>query len=194
MKWVCVFCGSKCGERAVYADVTRELARELVQRNLGLVFGAGHIGLMGVLADAVLLAGGQAVGVIPRAMVDKELAHTRLTELVVVETMHQRKALMADRSDAFIALPGGFGTCDEFFEILTWRQLRIHQKPIGLLNVEGFFDPLLAWMDRAIDEAFIKPKHRALVVVETQPARMLDALAAVRPTPTEPKWVMPADR
>src|SRR5439155_9430175 len=130
----------------------------------------GHVGLMGVLADAVLAGGGRVVGVIPQFMIDKELAHAGLTELVVVETMHQRKAVMADLSDAFVALPGGYGTLDELFEILTWAQLGIHKKPIGLLNVEGFYDPLLAWIEKALAEGFLKAKHRSLLLVESDPA------------------------
>src|SRR5438270_7385359 len=147
MKRVCVFCGSKSGGRPVFADTTRQFGATLAARGYELVFGAGHVGLMGVLADAVLAAGGKALGVIPQSLVDRELAHGSLTELQIVETMHQRKALMADLSDAFVALPGGFGTGDELFEILTWAQLGIHSKPIGLLNVAGYFDPMLAWLD-----------------------------------------------
>src|SRR5262249_49799865 len=144
----CVFCGSKTGSRPVYADQAHKLARLLVARGVGLVFGGGHIGLMGVLADEVLHAGGEAIGVIPQPLVDKELAHRGLTKLHVCDSMHQRKALMADLSDAFAALPGGFGTADELFEILTWSQLGLHAKPVGLLNTGGFFDPLLTWLDQ----------------------------------------------
>ncbi|MFO0929845.1 MAG: TIGR00730 family Rossman fold protein [Gemmataceae bacterium] len=146
---VCVFCGSSTGNRVEYTDAARALGRALSERGLTLVYGAGDIGLMGLLADAVLETGGRVIGVIPRALVDRELGHNGLTELHVVETMHQRKALMADRADAFLALPGGFGTGDELFEILTWAQLGIHTRPIGLVNVAGYFDPLLAWIDRA---------------------------------------------
>src|SRR5262245_59376483 len=142
MRSVCVFCGSSLGGRPVYAEAARRLGAALAARGLELVFGGGHIGLMGVLADAVLAAGGQAVGVIPRALVEKELAHSGLTELHVVETMHQRKALMADRAGAFAALPGGYGTAEEMFEIITWSQLRIHEKPVGFLNTAGYFDGL----------------------------------------------------
>src|SRR5262245_11068027 len=169
MKRLCVFCGSSVGARPSYTEQTRDLGRLMVTRGLELVFGGGHIGLMGVLADAVLAAGGRVVGVIPRSLVEKELAHGSLSELHVVETMHQRKALMADLSDGFAALPGGSGTLDEWFEILTWAQLGIHSKPIGLLNTAGFFDPLLAWVDRAVAEGFIKGKHRALFLVENEP-------------------------
>jgi hypothetical protein len=143
---------------------------------MGLVFGGGHIGLMGALADAILQAGGQAWGVIPQALVDKERAHTGLTELHVVQTMHERKTLMADLADAFIALPGGFGTADEFFEILTWRQLEIHAKPIGILNVKGFFDHLLAWLDHASSEGFLLKEHRRLVEEADEPEKLLDLI------------------
>jgi uncharacterized protein (TIGR00730 family) len=162
---ICVFCGSKCGKRTAYADAARQVGTILAGREIGLVYGGGHIGLMGILADTVLSRGGEVIGVIPRSMVESELAHQRLTELHVVATMHERKALMADRADAFLALPGGFGTAEEFFEIVTWAQLRLHHKPIGLLNVDGFFDPLIAWVERAFAEEFISAKYRSLLQV-----------------------------
>ena len=180
MKRICVFCGSSAGRGSVYIEATRELGREMHRRGLGLVFGAGHIGLMGILADSILEAGGEAIGVIPRVLVDRELAHTGLTELRIVNSMHERKALMADLADAFIALPGGFGTADEFFEMLTWTQLKLQAKPIGFLNVNGFFDPLLAWLDRAVDEEFIKPKHRQIVRLATTASDILSALESHR--------------
>jgi uncharacterized protein (TIGR00730 family) len=161
----------------------------MAMRGLELVFGAGHIGLMGVLADAVLAAGGRAVGVIPRALADKELAHQGLTRLHVVETMHQRKALMADSADAFIALPGGYGTGDELFEIVTWAQLGIHDKPIGLLNVAGFFDPLLAWIDHMVEEGFVRPEHGGLLLVEDDVQGLLDRLRDHRPARRREKWI-----
>lgn len=173
---LCVFCGSKVGTNPVYAAAARRLGALLAQRGWGLVYGGGHIGLMGVVADAVLTAGGRVVGVIPQGLADKELAHLGLTELHVVDTMHQRKALMADRSDAFVALPGGFGTADEFFEILTWAQLGIHTKPVAVLNVNGFFDPLLRWLDHTVTEGFVKPDNRELVRVFGDPVELLDAL------------------
>lgn len=176
MKRLCVFCGSAVGTNPVYAAEARALGTALVRRGWGLVFGGGHIGLMGVLADAVLAAEGEVIGVIPQALVDRELAHTGLTELRIVGSMHQRKALMADLSDAFVALPGGCGTTDEFFEILTWAQLKIHNKPIGILNTGGFFGPLLVWMDRAVADGFIKPVHRQLLIVEQEVERLLDGL------------------
>ncbi|HEY7315048.1 MAG TPA: TIGR00730 family Rossman fold protein [Gemmataceae bacterium] len=176
MKYLCVFCGSSKGGPVKYAESARRFGEALAARGLGLVYGGGHIGLMGVLADAVLQAGGPVIGVIPRSMVESELAHERLTELHVVETMHQRKALMAERACGFAALPGGFGTADELFEILTWRQLRLHDKPIGLLNVAGFFDPLLAWMDRTVEDGFLRREHRSLIHVADESERLLDLL------------------
>src|SRR5438876_6646994 len=178
MRRICVFCGSRTGNQAAYTEAAVQLGAALAERSIGLVFGAGHIGLMGVLADAVLSAGGQAIGVIPQALVERELAHRQLTALHVVESMHDRKALMAEFADAFLALPGGYGTLEELFEIVTWKQLRLHAKPIGLLNVAGFFDPLLHWIDRAIAEDFIKPKQRDLLVVGQEIEPLLDRLLA----------------
>ncbi len=174
MKRICVFCGSRVGNKPEYAETARALGRALVARGLGLVFGAGHVGLMGVLADAVREAGGETIGVIPRSLVERELAHGSLADLRIVETMHDRKALMAALSDGFIAMPGGFGTLDELFEILTWAQLRFHDKPIGMLNVNGFFDPLLAWIERSIAEDFVKAKNRDLLMVESDVEKLLD--------------------
>jgi uncharacterized protein (TIGR00730 family) len=173
---VCVFCGSRTGRLPVYQEQTRQLGKLLVARGLGLVYGGGHIGLMGVLADAVLQAGGEVIGVIPQSLVERELAHTGLSELRVVSTMHERKALMADLSDAFVALPGAYGTADEWFEILTWAQLGLHTKPIGLLNTAAFFDPLLAWLDRAVADGFLKPVHRQLLLEAPDPGVLLDKL------------------
>jgi uncharacterized protein (TIGR00730 family) len=175
---LCVFCGSQLGVRPVYADAARELGRAMASRNVELVYGGGHIGLMGVVADAILDAGGRAIGVIPQALVERELAHEGLTELHVTAGMHERKALMAGLSDAFVALPGGFGTADEWFEILTWAQLKLHAKPVGLLDVDGFFDPLLAWIDRTVTEGFVKSSHRDALIVERDVDRLLDRLAA----------------
>lgn len=189
MRRLCVFCGSRVGAAAIYADQTQRLGALMVARGLELVFGAGHIGLMGTLADAVLQGGGVAIGVIPQALVDRELAHGGLSQLHVVGTMHQRKALMADLSDAFVALPGGFGTADELFEILTWAQLGLHAKPIGLLNTSGFFDGLLAWLDHTVREEFLRPGHRRLLHVADDPELLLDLLAQARPVPEQPKWI-----
>lgn len=176
MRRVCAFCGSKVGDNGVYSDAARQFGQSLVRRGLGLVYGGGNIGLMGVLADAVLAGGGEVIGVIPGMLKDKELAHAGLTELHVVGSMHARKALMADKADGFVALPGGYGTADEFFEILTWRQLHLHDKPIGLLNVAGFFDPLLVWADLMVREGFLSRRNRALLHVADDSQLLLDAL------------------
>jgi uncharacterized protein (TIGR00730 family) len=194
MQSVCVFCGSSAGARPEYAEAARRLGAALARRGLGLVYGGGHVGLMGVLADAALAAGGAVVGVIPQALVDRELAHGRLTELLVVGTMHERKALMADRADAFAALPGGFGTADELFEILTWAQLGLHAKPVGLLNVAGFFGPLLGWVDAAVCEGFLRPEHRDLLAVAGEPEALLELLLSRRVGPLPPKWIDAKDR
>ena len=178
MKRICVFCGSRVGSCPVFAEQTRLLGAALARRRLGLVFGAGHVGLMGVLAYAVRQGGGETVGVIPRSLVERELAHQQLSDLHIVESMHDRKALMAQMADAFIALPGGFGTLDEMFEILTWAQLGFHHKPVGMLNTAGFFDPLLAWIERAVAEDFVKAKNREMLIVETDVERLLDSFSA----------------
>jgi hypothetical protein len=173
---LCVFCGSKHGGKPAFAEATRQLGKLLAERKIGLVYGGGHIGLMGVLADTVLACGGEVIGVIPGSMVESELAHQQLTELHIVGTMHERKALMAEKADAFLALPGGYGTAEEFFEIVTWRQLKLHAKPIGLLNVAGFFDPLLAWIERAFAEGFIPAKYRNLVRVSEDAEELIEEL------------------
>jgi uncharacterized protein (TIGR00730 family) len=194
MKYLCVFCGSSKGGPSIYAEAARRFGRELAARGLGLVYGGGHVGLMGILADAVLQAGGPVIGVIPRSMVERELAHRQLTELHVVETMHQRKALMADRSDGFAALPGGFGTADELFEILTWAQLGLHAKPIGLLNIAGFFDPLLAWIEHCVGQGFLRPEHRELLQVATDAEGLFEMLLRCKSAPQIPKWINADDR
>lgn len=187
---VCVFCGSSSGNRPVYLEAARELGSTLAQRGIGLVYGGAHLGLMGAVAVAAMAAGGRVTGVIPESMMAREIAHTGLSELRVVSTMHQRKALMADLSDAFIALPGGFGTLDEFCEVLTWSQLGIHEKHCGLLNVAGYYDPLLALLDRAVEEGLLRAANRDLVLVETSPGALVDRLGAPVP-PTAPKWIPP---
>ncbi len=174
---ICVFCGSKTGEAPVYRTATVALATEIVRRGSGVVYGGGSVGLMGVLADRVLELGGEVIGVIPEALATKELLHTGVRDMRCVADMHERKALMAELAGAFIALPGGFGTFEELFEIVTWAQLGFHRKNIGLLNVDGYFDPLVALIDHAIREGFITAAHRELVVVESEPARLLDHLA-----------------
>ena len=191
---VCVFCGSASGTNPLYAEAARELGTALAAHGLALVYGGGRVGLMGVVASATLAAGGAVVGVIPHALAQKEIAQEDCTELVVVHTMHERKALMADRAAAFVALPGGFGTCDELFEILTWAQLGIHAKPVAVLNVGGFFTPLLAWLDHLVSEGLLKPKHRALLLVATTVPELLARLENWRPTESVTKWAEPGER
>jgi uncharacterized protein (TIGR00730 family) len=188
MKRICVFCGSSQGSRPEYRAATEELGTELARRNIGLVYGGGNIGLMGVIADAVLKAGGEVMGVIPENLMAREVGHNGLTKLHVVPSMHERKALMADLSDAFVALPGGFGTLEEFCEVVTWTQLGLHAKPCGILNVRGYYSPLLAMFDHAVEERFLKPENRALVLARESPADLLQALEEWRPARVE-KWL-----
>jgi uncharacterized protein (TIGR00730 family) len=188
MKRVCVFCGSSVGNRSVYRDTAEAMGKALAKKGIALVYGGGHVGLMGVVADACLAAGGEVIGVIPQALADREIAHARLTELHVVDSMHTRKAMMADLSDAFIAMPGGVGTFEEFFEAVTWTQLGLHRKPCGLLNAGAFYTPLAAFIDQAVSEGFIKPVHRAFIVVDDNPERLLDTLGTVK-LPDVPKWI-----
>ena len=188
MKRVCVFAGSSLGIRPEYQLSARQLGSALAARQLGLVYGGARVGLMGALADAVLAARGEVIGVIPDRLLAKEIAHTDLTTLHVVSSMHERKALMADLSDAFVAMPGGFGTWEEFFEVLTWSQLGLHRKPCGLLNVGGYFDPLLTFMTHAVSEGFVRPEHQAMVVVSRSPDELLDMVAR-HTVPTVEKWL-----
>jgi uncharacterized protein (TIGR00730 family) len=181
MKRVCVFCGANAGARPDYGLAAQRLAGLLAGRGLGLVYGGGKVGLMGMIADSMLNAGGEVIGVIPHSLVAKEVAHRGVTELRIVDTMHQRKAMMNELSDAFIALPGGFGTLDEFFEMLTWSQLGIHGKPGGLLNVAGYYDGLLAMLDHAVAERFLRPAHRRLVVADADADVLLQRLVPFTP-------------
>ncbi len=192
MKSLCVFCGSNAGARPAYAEAARQVGRLLAESGIRLVYGGGNVGLMGILADAALEAGGSVIGVIPEALVAWEVAHTGLADLRIVGSMHERKALMAELADAFVALPGGFGTFEEFFEVLTWAQLGLHPKPCGLLNIGGFYDPLLALIDYAIAERFIRPEHRALVVEAHDPASLFTLLADYQP-PSVEKWIVSPD-
>jgi uncharacterized protein (TIGR00730 family) len=189
LRRVCVFSGSSFGARPAYERAARVLGEALVARGIGLVYGGGSVGLMGVVADAVLAVGGEVIGVIPRALATKELVHQGLADLRVVGSMHERKALMTELAGGFVALPGGFGTFDELFEAITWAQLGLHDAPIGLLDVEGYFAPLLALVEHATEERFVRPEHRALVVSETDPVRLLERLEAHRPAPGRPKWI-----
>lgn len=193
MKRICVFCGSSSGARPAYLEAARNLGQALVRRNIGLVYGGGSVGLMGAVADAVLLAGGEVTGIIPESLMGKEVDHRSLTELRVVASMHERKAMMADLSDAFIALPGGFGTFEEFCEVLTWSQLGLHQKACGMLNIEGYYDRMLALFDHAVDEGFVRPPHRSLVVEATDPDMMLDLLENYQ-APKLEKWINREER
>ena len=190
MKRVCVFCGSNQGAHAGYAQAAHEMGRVLARSDLGLVYGGGNVGLMGIVADAVLAQGGNVIGVIPQALVDKELAHGGLTELRIVHSMHERKAMMAELADGFIALPGGYGTMEEFCEIITWAQLGLHRKPCGLLNVEGFYDPFLAQIDRAVETGFIQGRLRDFVLVAHKPETLLQRLVQFQP-PTVHRWIDP---
>ena len=178
MRSICVFCGASSGGDARYAAAAASFGRLLAEENIELVWGGGHVGLMGVVADGVLEAGGRVFGVIPTFMAERELAHPQASEMVVVDSMHARKAAMADRADGFVALPGGFGTLDELFEIVTWAQLHIHSKPVGLLNINGFFDPLLAMVRHMSAEGFVKPDHVELLHVAEAPAQLLQSMRA----------------
>lgn len=186
LKAICVFCGSQPGRRTEYVDVARETGRLLATSGIELVYGGGHVGLMGAMADAALVNGGRVTGVIPEHLMRPEVAHLGLSELLVVDSMHTRKRTMAMRSNAFIVLPGGFGTLDEMFEMLTWRQLQLQTKPVGLVNVAGYFDSLLALLTHAADEGLIRNEHLSLLMVESTPQRLLDRLNAHAPEPTSP--------
>lgn len=178
MQHICVYCGSKAGDDSVYQQAAEEFAASMLEANAGLVFGGGSVGLMGVMADTILAGGGEVIGVIPEFLATRELLHPKVPDMRVVRSMHERKALMAELSDGFVALPGGFGTFEELLETITWAQLGLHRKPIGLLNTAGYFDPLVAMFDQAVGTGFIGEHHRALFVVESDPWAMLDRLAA----------------
>jgi uncharacterized protein (TIGR00730 family) len=188
MKRICVFCGSSPGRQPEYTACANELGMELTHRNIGLVYGGGNVGLMGAIADAVLKNGGEAIGVIPEHLMTREIGHKQLTKLHIVHSMHERKAVMADLSDAFIALPGGFGTFEEFFEVLTWSQLGLHLKPCGMINVLDYYTSLLRMLDHAVEERFLKPQNRALVLSRDTPTELLQALEEWRPVHVE-KWL-----
>jgi uncharacterized protein (TIGR00730 family) len=185
---VCVFCGSNVGSRPEYSAAAEEIGRLLAGRGIALVYGGGKVGLMGKIADTVLRAGGSVTGVIPQALMLKEIGHEGLTELKIVNSMHDRKALMAELSDGFIALPGGFGTLDEFCEILTWAQLGLHHKPCGLLNVNGYYDHFSRFLDHAVDEQFLRPLHRAMVICDDDPEGLLGRMRQYE-APLTGKWI-----
>jgi uncharacterized protein (TIGR00730 family) len=185
---ICVYCGSSAGQLPAYAEAARALAGELAHRKIRLVYGGGRVGLMGALADAALGAGGSVTGVIPRALAVKEVAHDGLSDLVVTESMHERKMIMAERSDACIALPGGIGTLEELFEAWTWTQLGFQRKPCGLLNVAGYFDGLIEFIEHSVAEGFLRQAHRDILLVETEPGALIERLESFEPPPV-PKWL-----
>jgi len=189
---LCIYCGSGSGRIDAYAAAARALAQAMVERGVRLVYGGASVGIMGTVADEVLRLGGKVVGVIPEAMMRKELAHAGLTELHVTPTMHARKTLMAELADGFVALPGGIGTMEEIFEIWTWGQLGFHRKPCGLLNAAGYYDSLIAFLDHATREQFVRPDQRRMLVVESEPSALLDRLMTYNP-PELPKWMGPGE-
>jgi hypothetical protein len=188
MKSICVYCGSNFGERGSYLEAAQNLGAEMAECGITLVYGGGNVGLMGTVADSVLAAGGKVIGVIPQALVDKEVAHTGLSDLRVVSSMHERKSLMADLADGFIALPGGLGTLEEFCEVATWTQLGFHKKACGLLNVDGFYNGLLSFLNHATKEKFIRPEHRSIILVEENPVELIEKLSQFE-VPTVHKWI-----
>jgi len=188
MKRVCVFCGSNFGLHPAYVQAAKNVGTIFASKGIELVYGGGRVGLMGAVADTVLAAGGKVIGVIPESLVAKEVAHQNLTDLRIVASMHERKALMAELSDGFIALPGGFGTFEEFCEVLTWAQLGLHKKPCGILNVVGFYNSLLELFDFAVAEGFVRQEHRSLITVETEIVDLLDKMSKYQP-PTTDKWI-----
>jgi hypothetical protein len=189
MKRICVFCGSNPGASPVYAEAARALGETLAGRGLGLVYGGGNVGLMGIVADAAQAVGGEVIGVIPQALVDREVAHHGLADLRVVGSMHERKALMSELADGFIALPGGIGTLEEWFETWTWAQLGLHAKPFGLLDVAGYYGHLIRFLDHVVAERFLHPDHRAMVLVETDPGTLVDRMRSYAPPAAVVKWI-----
>ena len=189
MRRLCVFCGSSPGARPAYGDAAEELGRLLVAEGIGLVYGGGKVGLMGRLADAVLAEGGEATGVMPEALVAKEIGHPGLNDLRVVDSMHERKALMADLSDGFVALPGGLGTVEELFEVYTWSQLGLHLKPCALLDVEGYYEGIATFLSHAVEERFLRDDHREMLIVERDPRELIERLRRFEPAALVPKWI-----
>jgi len=192
MRSITVFCGSNSGFRGEYAEAARQLGALFVREGIGLVYGGGKVGLMGIIADQVMNLGGRVTGIIPESLEKKEVGHRDVTELLVVGSMHERKALMAERADGFIAMPGGIGTFEEFFEILTWAQLGFHQKPCAILNISGYYDGLLALCDQAVNEGFLRREHRRLILEDSDPERLLAKMKDFTPSTLE-KWLDQAD-
>lgn len=188
IKTLCVFCGSSMGRQQVYASSAQKLAEYLIEKKISLVYGGANVGLMRILADTMLAAGGKVIGVMPQSLVEREVAHTGLTEMHIVGGMQERKALMADLSDAFVALPGAYGTLDELFEVLTWNQLGLINKPIGLLNIDGFFNPLLQMLDHAVEEKFLRAEHRDMLLMDSDIDSLCVRLDAYQPVTAE-KWI-----
>ena len=189
MKRVCVFCGSSPGARPAYTEATEAFARLLAREGIGVVYGGGGVGLMGKLADAVLANGGEITGVIPHALVEREIGHRKVEDMRLVDSMHERKALMAELADAFVALPGGIGTLEELFEVFTWSQLGLHRKPLALLDVESYYERIAAFLDHAVEERFLSAHQRSTLIVERDAGALLERLKAYEPSAVEPKWI-----
>jgi uncharacterized protein (TIGR00730 family) len=192
LRSVTVYCGSNPGADPAFAEATRRLATQLARDGIRIVYGGGHVGLMGILADTAMAAGGEVVGIIPQALMDREIGNPRLKDLRVVGSMHERKALMAELADAFIALPGGIGTLEELIEVYTWSQLGMHHSPLGVLNVNGYYDALGEFLDRAVKEKFLRPEHREFLIFDEDPESLLARLAQAEPPPLA-KWLTPAE-
>lgn len=189
MKSICVFCGSRLGKSSSHTEAARQFAKVMTNRGLSLIYGGSSVGLMGTLANEVLLGGGKVTGVLPQKLKDKELAHTKLSEMIVVETLHERKQKKFELSDGFVALPGGLGTFEEFFEVLTWQQFGSHKKPCGILNVDGFFDPLLEMLERVCAEGYLSESHRNMILVSTQPEDLVKQMLEYSPRRGPSGWI-----
>ena len=191
MKRLCVFCGSSFGGNPIYVKAARDLGNAIAKRNICLVYGGARVGLMGEIASTVIRAKGEVIGVIPKGLVDKEVAHGSLTDLRIVESMHERKSLMAELSDGFIALPGGFGTMEEIFEVITWAQLSFHDKPCGFLNINGYYNDLIKFLDHSVKENFIEPEHRAMIIIDDNPESLLEKFSKYEPPKIDKaKWIL----
>lgn len=192
MKSICVYCGSSTGASDIYGIAARKLADSLLERKLALVYGGGNVGLMGIIADEVMRLGGHATGVIPKALMDKEVGHSKLSQLHIVNNMHERKALMAELSDGFIAMPGGIGTLEELFEMFTWLQLGFHEKPLGLLNIDGYYDSLIVFLKQAVEKEFLQQRHLNLLIIESDADRLLQRFIEFKPLHLN-KWLNKED-